>query len=101
MSAPAHHAPRPLGVVLIGPVLMILVPVGTFVVGVSTSSRVAAPFAAVALLHLLVLAAAAWLAVRALRGREAWRPGDLAGPVTLAIGAGLSQIGRASCRERV
>ena len=90
MSAPAHHAPRPLGVVLIGPVLMILVPVGTFVVGVSTSSRVAAPFAAVALLHLLVLAAAAWLAVRALRGREAWRPGDLAGPVTLAIGAGLS-----------
>ena len=90
MSSAAHHAPRPLGVVLIGPVLMILVPVATFVVGVSTSSRTAAPFVVVALLHLLVLAAAAWLAVRALRGRESWRPGDLGGPVTLAIGAGLS-----------
>lgn len=90
MSAPAHHAPRPLGVVLIGPVLMILVPVGTFVVGVSTSTRTAGPFVVIALLHLLVLAAAAWLAVRALRGREPWRLSDLAGPVTLAIGAGLS-----------
>jgi hypothetical protein len=90
MSSVAHHAPRPLGVVLIGPVLMILVPVGTFVVGVSTSSRAAAPFLVIALLHLLVLAAAAWLAVRALRDPGPWRPGDLAGPVTLAIGGGLS-----------
>lgn len=90
MSTSAHHARGPLGVVLIGPALMILVPAGTLVTGVSTSTRTAGPFVVIALLHLLVLAAAVWLAARALRGREPWRLSDLAGPVTLAIGAGLS-----------
>ncbi|AXK46245.1 hypothetical protein [Brachybacterium saurashtrense] len=90
MPSTAHRARRPLGVVLIGPALMVLVPLGTFAVGVSTSSRSAAPFVAIAVLHLLMLTAAAWLTVRALRETERWRPVDLAGPMSLAIGAGAS-----------
>ena len=83
---------RPLLVVLTGPILLILVPAATFLIAASAGSVGGLPFVVIAVMHLLALAGAGWLALRGLRGREPWRAGDVVGPLLIAIGVGGSLV---------
>lgn len=91
-TGPASSERRPLLVVLTGPILLILVPAVTFLIAASAGNAGALPFAVIAVMHLLALAGAGWLALRGLRGAEPWRAGDVVGPLLIAIGVGGSLV---------